>query len=85
MGFMCALNLLRVFILMCANNLCKFNTLQVAGSAAHFLLVDDVVGECARTRRLGSVLSLFCTACARSVFGNSTQQGRLHVKTESIP
>ena len=27
----------------------------------------------------------FCVACARSVFGNSTQKGRLHVKTESIP
>jgi hypothetical protein len=85
MEFMCALNLWCVFILMCANKLCKFNTWQVAGSGAHFLFVDGGVGECALTRRLGSMLSLFCAACAKTVFGNSTQKGRMHVKTKSIP
>lgn len=70
---MCALNLLRVFILMCANNLCQFNTFQVAGSGAHCLVVDGGVGECALTRRLEYLLSHFCTACAKPVFGNCTQ------------
>jgi hypothetical protein len=30
-------------------------------------------------------LFAFRPACARPVFGNSTQKGRLHVKTESLP
>jgi hypothetical protein len=59
MGFMCALNLLCVFILMRANKLCKFNALQVAGSGAHFLLVGGEIGESALTRRLDFMLSLF--------------------------
>jgi predicted nucleotidyltransferase component of viral defense system len=40
------------------------------------------VGTCAACQ---SDRCPFCVACARPVFGNSTQKGRLHVKTKSLP
>ena len=33
----------------------------------------------------GGFAPFFCAACAKTVFGNSTQKGRMHVKTKSIP